>query len=262
MNGWFNKDLMLKNITYMLTEFGKKIGELENEAGVSPGYISRTAKEEKSKPGIDFVVKVAEALNMSVDTLIGIDLSALTPTEKYLISFFEKLKKDTVEDKLEWQTESHDQLNRMKCDMNGYAEHPLFSNETFYEEGETEYPDEVTCVVMTSHSFGVHTSISGDCFNLRLKNGAILYLMDISKSVYRTDDPNAHAKEVWMFKPGGSAQFLCSDEKGSPLAKLVDDLYTIVAEFSKHPKIKSDLKDSIDAFMKDDWADDPEEMPF
>ena len=90
----FNKQLMLDNISFMLKEFGKKIGELEAEAGVSPGYISRTSKDDKAKPGIDFIVKVAEALNTSVDTLLNIDLSGLTPTERYLISFLEKLKSE------------------------------------------------------------------------------------------------------------------------------------------------------------------------
>lgn len=259
----FNKQLMLDNISFMLKEFGKKIGELEAEAGVSPGYISRTTKDGNAKPGIDFIIKAAEALNTSVDTLLNIDLSGLTPTERYLISFIEKLKRDTADDKLEWVRFSADSLNRMDCDMNGYVEHPLFSYETFYEEGEGDYPEEVSRVVFMSHAFDVHTSIKDDCFSLRLKNGAILYLMDFSKSVYRINDPAAFGREIWMYKPAVGAQFMCSNRDNSPLSALVDDLYTVVKEFSKHPKIKKGLQEAIDAFMHDDLEDDDDgELPF
>ena len=263
MSAEFNKQLMLDNISFMLREFGKKIGELEAEAGVSPGYISRTSKDDKAKPGIDFIVKVAEALNTSVDTLLNIDLAGLTPTERYLISFIEKLKRDTAEDKLDWVRSSADSLNRMECDMNGYVDHPLFSYERFMEEGEGDYPDEVERVVFTSHAFDVHTYITGDCFSLRLKNGAILYLMDFSKSVFRTNDPDAYAREIWMYKPQVGAQYMCSNRDSSPLAALVDDLYAVVKEFSKHPKIKRGLQEAIDAFMRDDLEDDDDgELPF
>lgn len=260
----FNKQLMLDNISYMLKAYGKKIGELESEAGVSPGYISRTSKDDKAKPGIDFIVKVAEALNTSVDTLLNINLSGLTPTERYLISFLEKLKRDTANDKLEWIRSSADSLNRMECDMNGCVDHPLFSYETFMEESEDDYPEEVSRVVFTSHTFDVHTFITGDCFSLRLKNGAILYLMDFSKSVHRINDSDAYAREMWMYKPCVGAQYMCSNHDNSPLAALVDDLYSVVKEFSRHPKIKKGLQEAIDAFMRDDLEDDIDDglLPF
>ncbi len=263
MSKEFNKQLMLDNISFLLKELGKKIGELETESGVSPGYISRTSKDGNAKPGIDFIVKVAESLNTSVDTLLNVDLAELTPTERYLISFIEKLKRDTISDKLIWMRESADSLNRMEPNYNGYVEHPLFSEETFMEEGEGDYPDEVTRVVFTSRAFDVHTYITGDCYNLRLKNGAVLYLMDFSKSVHRINDPTAYAKEMWMFKPQVGAQYMCSNRGNSPLAALVDELYTVIKEFSKHPKINKDLQDVIDAYMRDDLEDDEEDdLPF
>lgn len=263
MNKSFSKKLMLDNISVLLNESGKKVGELENEAGVSAGYISRIAKDSAGKPGIEFIMNVAEALKVSIDTLLYIDLTGLTPTERYLISFLEKLKKDTSEDKLEWNRTSADSLNRMEQNYNGDVDHPLFSYETFMEEGEGDYPDEVSRVVFTSHTFDVHTYITGDCFSLRLKNGAVLYLMDISKSVHRVNDPNAYAKEVWMYKPQVGRQYMCCNCDKSPLSALVDDLYAVVKEFSKHPKIVKGLQDAIDAFMRDDLEDDYDDgLPF
>lgn len=257
MSKEFNKNIMFDNITFMLKERGKKIGELESEAGVSPGYISRTSKEGNTKPGIDFIMKAAEALNVSVDTLLWVDMSRLTPTERYLISFLEKLTKDTLDDKLAWQTETAGYLNhRLETDMNGYCEHPLFSIETFDEPGETEYLDEVTRIVFTSRSYDVHTCIAEDCYNLRMKNGTVLYLMSISKSVYKTGDPDAHAKEIWMCPRCGSNKFLCSTRDVSEIAILIENLYSVVSESAKHPKVEQDIKAVIDAFMNDDVGDD------
>jgi transcriptional regulator with XRE-family HTH domain len=258
----FNKQLMLDNISYLLKESGKKIGELETEAGVSPGYISRISKEGNTKPGIEFIMNVADSLKISIDTLLNVDLSEMTPNERYLLSFLEKLNRDTLGDKLDWNSESADRLNRSETDINGNPNHPLLSFETFYEEGETEYPDEVSRVVFVSKSFECKTSIHDDCFNLRLKNGSILYLMNISKSVYKINDPDAFAKEIWMHTPDAGSHFLCSNNVISPLANLVDELYSTVSERMKHPRIKRELQYVIDAFMKDDMSDDDDSIPF
>lgn len=258
----FNKQQLIDNINYLLKESNMKIGELESEAGVSIGYISRITKESSIKPGIDFIINAAHSLNVSVDTLLNVPLSETTPTERYLISFLEKLKRSTADDDLNWVRESPDSLNRMETDINGYALHPLFSYETFMEQGEMEYPEEVSRVVFTSHSFGVHTYICGDCFNLRMKNSSYIYLMNISKSVHRTGDASAYAKEVWMHSPGSGTSFLCSTKSNDIFSTVINDLYATVLEFSKHPKVNKNLQHVIDAFMNDDDLSDDDDLPF
>ena len=151
MNNEFNKKQMFENISYALKLFGKRIGELESETGVSTGYISRTSKDDGAKPGIDFIVKAADALNMSVDTLLNVNLSGLTETERYVINFLDKLNTDTNKGKLEWIARSEHDYNKLEADINGCVDHPLFSFESFYEEGDTEYPDCVERVVFISH---------------------------------------------------------------------------------------------------------------
>lgn len=262
----FNKKMLFDNISYLIKKREMKIGELESEAGVSPGYISRTSKDGGAKPGIDFIMKAATALNVSVDTLLRVDLASLTSTEQYLISFLEKLVADTMNDKLDWNRESAEALNyRLETDMNGNCDHPLFSQEKFLEQGETEYPDEVIRTVFISKAFDVHTYIQGDCFNLRMKNGAYLFLMDISNNTYREGDSAAFAKEIWMCPAKGPVkQFLCSTKDISEISALINELYQAVSENAKHPKVSKEVKDAIDAFMRDDLEDDDDyvEMPF
>ena len=70
-----------------------KIGQIEKEAGIRLGYMSRLEKDgNTSEPSMEFVVTAAKLLKVSVDTLISVDLTGLTPTEQYITSFFDKFK--------------------------------------------------------------------------------------------------------------------------------------------------------------------------
>lgn len=252
MDKEFNKEIMFANISFLLEKHGKKIGELESEAGVSTGYISRTNKDSSTKPGIDFIINVADALKISIDTLINIDLSELTPTELYLISFFEKLKKDTLDDKLEWNKESADFFNRQDANTNGYADHPMLNLETFYPEGEDGYPSREDRVIIVSETYDKDTFMYGDCFHLNMKDGAKLYITNVGGDTYDSNGINEPVIEVWMYEPNLDKQFLSSSQKESKLSILVDDLYQTIVEFSKHPKIKAEMRSVIDAYIKND----------
>ena len=140
----------------------------------------------------------------------------------------------------------------------------MFAEQTFYEETECEYPEEVTRIVFNSKTFGPHTCISGDCFNLRLKNGTTLYLMDIEKSVHRTGDTSAYAKEAWMYMPYKWCQLLVGTQDNTPVAPLLERLFTTVKEHMEHPKINNEVMLAIDSFMDDDLSDDIDDdsIPF
>lgn len=260
----FNKALCFSNIRELLRQKPNvKIGQIEKEAGIRLGYMSRLEKEgNTSEPSMEFIVTAAKLLKVSIDTLISVDLTGLTPTEQYIISFFDKLKADTLQDRLDWNRESAFNLNRIEPDYNGVIYHPLFAEETFYEETECEYPEEVTRIVFNSKTFGPHTCINGDCFNLRLKNGTTLYLMDIEKSVHRINDPFAFAVEAWMYVPHRGSQLLVASQDDTPVAPLLETLFSVVKERMEHPKVNNDVMYAIDSYMKDDMADDAEDTPF
>lgn len=259
MNAEFNKKRMLDNIGFLLNCRGKKVGELETEAGVSPGYISRTSKDEKAKPGIDFVVKVADVLGVSIDTLLNVDLSAETPTEKYLRDFVAKLKKDTVEDKLVWKRETAEKLNRLQSDCDSYIPHQLFSDETYHEEIAPGHYREMTKSVFLSNAFGGDTRVNGNCFELELEPGTFLYVMNACHSL----DAKKTVREIWLHKRFSGAHFLCTSDESSVLSAVVQDLYVTLEEFAKHPKIQSDVKGVIDAFMRNGLIEElDEDLPF
>ena len=260
----FNKTICFSNIRELLKDNSDvKIGQIEKEAGIRLGYMSRLEKgDNAAEPSVEFIVTAAKLLNVSVDTLISMDLANLTSTEKYLVSFIEKLKSDTIQEKIYWNVETQFDLDRQLVDCNGESTHPLFSLETYYRQSECEYPDEVTDNVYVSKTFGPNTSINGDCYNLRLKNGSTFYLMNIVKDVHRVGDNSAFVKEAVMYVPRGRTQVLATTQDDYPIGHLLEELYSTVKDRMKHPQVNNDVMSAIDAFMKDDLEDDPEELPF
>lgn len=256
----FNSKTLFNNISYLASQQGKKIGELEAAAGVSTGYISRT-KEGNFKPGIEVVLNIANELNVSVDTLLNSNLSELTPTEQYLKNLLERLISDTTNDRLDWNVETADSLNYIQPDENGNTGHPLFSVKTFMVPTEVEYPEEVTRPVFESRTFGVNTHINDDCFCLQLNNDTFLYLMNIGLNGGRTNSPNSYAKELWISN-NIEQQELCSNRGTETISPLVDELYTVVVESSKHPKIKHGLKSALDSYLEDGIDEDSKGLPF
>lgn len=266
----FDKKVCFSNIRELLSKNNDvKIGQIEREAGVRLGYMSRLEKEgNTAEPSMEFIVSAAKLLHVSIDTLISVNLTDLTPTEQYIAKFFDKLKEDTLSDKLDWVRENAVALNNLASPKFGGIVHPLFDEETFYEENGSDYPDGVIRMVFNSKSFGSSTVISDDCFNLRLKNGTTLYLMDIKNGDTSVGFSLPCAKEAWIYVPSKGCQLLVAPQDEPSLVSLLEALFTTVTERMKHPKLNKDVMYAIDAFMNGDLEDDvvgvvsDDEIPF
>ena len=59
-------------------------------------------------------------------------------------------------------------------------------------------------------------------------------------------------------------QYLCGTQNDQFLSGLLTDLYNTVNEALRHPKLSNSFRNAIDAFMKDDIADDSsaDDYPF
>ena len=260
----FNKSICFSNIRELLKEnTNVKIGQIEREAGIRLGYMSRLEKEDNTaEPSMEFIVTAAKLLNVSIDTLITYDIAELTPSERYLLNFIEKLKVDTLKDKLNWVSETKLELERHETDFNGKSTHPLLTLEDFYVPSDCEYPEKVTENIYVSKTYELATIINDDSYSLRLKNGATLFLMNVKKRSRYTVNNSKEVVEAVMFVPNGRTQVIATTNDEYPVSKLLDDLYKTVKEHLKHPQVNKDAMYAIDAFMKDDLTDDPEELPF
>lgn len=256
----FDKTICFSNIRELLKrDPNVKIGQIEKEAGIRLGYLSRLEKETNTaEPSMEFIVTAAKLLDVSIDTLVSINLSGLTPHEQYLVKFFDKLKANTIADKLDWKTERPDVLKDVYI-FQGESEHPLFNPiGSSYTEGSR--------CIFQSKSFGDNTLIRDDCYNLRLKNGTTLYLMNIEKAACKANDPDANAIEAWIWVPYKSVSVLFTSRDASPIAHILEDLYRTVRSQMDHPRINKDAMYAIEAFMKDDLEDDKtndeDDIPF
>ncbi len=257
----YDRSVMLSNISLLAKRQHKRIGDIETKSGVSTGYFSRLNREDnQASPSIETVCAIANALDVTVDDLVSIDFSKLNPTQEYLISFINKMIKDTQEDRIFWKREEAYDLNRLEPDYDGDVSHPLFFYETYKElneDGEDE--EETSRVCFKSAAYGYRTEVWGNCFNVRLKNDVYIYVMfvgpmgcDDSERKYNED------VELWTYNGNNREQQCICNSMGQTLyTKKLEKLYREIQASDSRPKIPKSLQYVIDAYMNDDLDDDP-----
>lgn len=257
----FNKELMLKNINYLIDSRNLKVGELENRAGVSVGYISRITKDENAKPGIDFIVNIAKELKISVDTLLGIDLAKIDDNTRFSIELINKLASDTKENKLEWIVEDKEELN------NPYENeiHPsLFTEEfvTRYDKNQLMY--NATDLFFPSRSYGIYTEIYDNCYNTKIDDNSTLYIMNINKAFSSVASDNAI--EIWISinkKENIKNEFICSTfDANSELVKKIKELYKEVEVYIKNPRMDDEVKAILESYINKGEAENLDDINF
>ena len=251
----FNKKLCFSNIRSLLANNDNvKIGQIEKSAGLRAGYMSRLEKDDnQSEPAIEFVVTAAKSLNVSLDLLISVDLSAQTEADMYLLRLLDKLKLDTINNRLKWELEPVNVLNGFEpADIDERPPHNLFVDSVIDEEGTI-----TRRFVFNSNAFGKHTIITDNCYNLRLKNGKYLYLMNVGDKSYLLNDKSAKAREIWICGHNDVPQYVVGNRESETLSLAVDKLFDVVQSRITRPRLTDDAIHSLDAFMNDDLTDDP-----
>ncbi|MBP3722061.1 MAG: hypothetical protein J6I62_02245, partial [Selenomonadaceae bacterium] len=161
-----------------------------------------------------------------------------------------KLISDTNDDKLFWELETKESLERI--DMGGKIKHSLFTLpiETDKKKFGSAQP------TFLSKNFQWFTAIAGNCYKLQLKNGSNLFLMKICNTPIMTSSPRNSTIEIWITMKNKKAEFISDTMGENVTSRLTEILYTAVNENAKHPKIDKGIRYIIDAFMEDDWDDD------
>lgn len=249
----FDKKVCFSNIRELIKHNSNvRIGQIENEAGLRAGYMSRLEKDNNmTEPSLEFVVTAARMLNVSIDTMVSIDITKLTDTEKYLSNFFDKIIQDTLSGKIKWNKEKAEELNNMEylidCDM----KNPLFElEENYIIDGVNSYPDKTLKPIFRSHNFESSTCIKEDCFNFQMEDGMWVYIMSIV-GLHQTSDMNREtAREIWMWSESSGKKYLLSNRDESPIATEVDRVFETIKERVSRPLISEDIIDSINRFMR------------
>lgn len=248
MNKEFNKEIMLNNIYYLLKEKSIKIGDFEENSGVSVGYLSRLGKDEKSKPSVETVMKMAYYLHVSVDMLVTFDLTGLTATEDYLIKFFQRLKEETMHNAVNWQKESAIGLNQLTDTLSESVSHPLYEYIDITESQDSGTIQTVRKAIFKSHNYDIQTRINNDCYNCEFCDNYSLYIMNVCG----TGRSGFLILEAWVVTPSRDKEFLCSIGGNPILDASMRELYMAISESMKHPKLNCYIKGAIDDFMKNE----------
>ena len=101
-----NKKRIGENINALAKYYGFKIKDLEEEAGVSQGYISRlSGKNSKdSNPVIDLLMVASEKFRVTIDSLIYLDFVKITDPAKMKVQcFVEAMLSLTDKGQLIWE---------------------------------------------------------------------------------------------------------------------------------------------------------------
>lgn len=236
----FNNKLLFDNITYLIKKQNKKIGEVEQSANVSPGYISRTSKEPNAKPSIDFVINISNILNVSIDYLLKTDISKVTATETYLLDFINKINSDSINDKVMWEKVS--KFNPKNSEI----------EEHFYQNKEIDkdLKNSKDGIAFYSNTYGKQTILKNDYYKLELSKNKILYVIKVENKLLNSKQQIDSAIEMWIGSEYNGFKFLCGTKTGKNMKSAIENLYMSIEENLNHPRIESDLKDFIDSYME------------
>ena len=268
----FNRERCLNNVDMLLVQKNKKLGELETNSGNRPGYLSRMKSgKSNSDPSIEFLMTASDELEVPLDLLVASNLADLTPTERFMLEFMQRLISDTNNDKLEWARETLLELENIEVtyDLSGHPEasHPL------YGIGEEK-------TNLESNEFAVYNSLFfKDCgvkpcgngyYTTLVPNDQKIYIMECAKGDDRITWREKQFFEIYMvqydIRGNAITKKICNTlEASSPLVATIDSLIKAIIVSISHVHIDDSVRSAIDAYMNrdkfGDWESN-EELPF
>lgn len=249
----FNKNRIIENIYFLAKEKGLKMGDIEKNAGVSPGYLSRINKSDSTSiPGIDLMYYIAQQLGVSVDTLLEAHYEQLTKADKYALDFIQKVIDDTREEKLDWEQLS---TSQMQTDIELVHMYAVFEYEEYLEYDPTSI-DMTTmckrpCFVSKFYEEGI-TKVVGNGYIAEMMHfDARIYLMTIEHE--DTKEQRVRAYELYVEMEDGSVEGICNSSMvNHEISMLMGQLYETLEELYSHVKLSKGVKNLLDMYMQEE----------
>ncbi len=131
---------LLDNISFLLKKYDMKNYELEEKLGVSRGYLSRMGRQISGNDfTTSFVVNLSSIFNISIDTLLFVDLSQQDEDELYIISFIDNLKQKTESSAYIWKRYDPRMIKDI-MDGKTYAAFPMLDVHPDCQDDYDSYP--------------------------------------------------------------------------------------------------------------------------
>ncbi len=282
----FNRQKLAENIMALMKQKKLKIGEVEQQIGISTGYLSKMLKKDTdAAPSTDIIWKLAKVLGVSTDMLIEGDFTKVMDNIHYLANFFTKLKIMTDGNELEWKSIPISKIN--ECLLRGEPIYPIILEHPQSKE-EIEIPslpifrmgNEVSLSGYGQYHIGTKgiavdaAWITGSGFYTRFNQKTDVYIFPMGCSFTVDEDGNSVDTEYYDVYFG--LQFPPDDFDGSytlqeeeyhygyeqvcstftnealPLQTVIQTLYQSIAAHEYDLRITSNVRHYIDTFMNPD----------
>lgn len=245
----FDRKQLIDNIYRFAKEKDIKIGALEQEAGVSAGYLSRLLKDDtKGSFGVDLLCSAAEQLGKTLDALVYSSTGELSDNEKKIIDFFDKLTLSTENYSLEWSM-----MPAMIQDPTYLFTHQLFREVDCTAEdpdGNFHYYEEME---YCSHFLDRgDIKIDGNCFHVLFDKFAMteIYIMNVSFYDNKTFDRKNGILEVYFLTRDKVEPIACTEYVCDQVDAAIHRLYDSIEAARSHLSLKSNSISAIDRFLK------------
>jgi transcriptional regulator with XRE-family HTH domain len=257
--------VIMSNIYSLAKDKGVKIGDLEKAANVSSGYLSRLNKDDnKSLPGVEVVYAIAQKLGVSVESILTADYAGMTGSERYILSFFEKMIRDTNDEAVIWgedhtidkigkpdyDNEEPPLLKSVRAGLDEVSGYPVYEFE--YSSGfESKDIDDVVLQGISYQAWLPHTN-------------ARVYLMNVQVITINEDgDHEDEALESYIYSNGKITPLCSTFNTRAEIATTMRKLYKTIKEINTHVHLTQDMRSVLDNYMEDkDPSDNDFDVPF
>lgn len=289
MNLEFSRQKLAENIMALIQQKKLRIGEVEQQIGISTGYLTKMLKKETdSAPSTDIIWRLSKVLGVSTDMLIEGDFSKATDNLQYMRKFLYRLQSLTDTNELEWDKISISDVNEALRSESPSLPIIVTMDKATNAEAKTTYyqGNEVSASIHGKnkiHSVGVDAEpawVTNSGFMTNLGNGTDVYIFPMCCSVRVDEEGNYEDVDYfdiyfgsWRIPDGYENCDNVPDEAyvrhfepvcntfntAQDLSGEVTALYQSILRHEYDLKISSSVRDTIARFLS---PDDPDYLPF
>lgn len=244
----YDRSRVIRNIYGLAKEQNIRIGDLEQEAGVSVGYLSRLMKDEsKGSFSVELLCTLAEKLGSTLDGLVFNDKDELTDNETYFLDFLEKIILDTEKYELEWAM-----LDPIIKDASIIIKHPLFR--VVNEDEEDAYGNMHHKRYMQYESRFIDEGtpfIDRSAFRVRIddEHGVDLQIFNIGINYETAHKDERDVIEMYFIKSSQIEPIACSVLVGTQLSDKMHSLYDCIKNARSHLSINDNTRQIMSQYL-------------
>ena len=289
MNLEFSRQKLAENIMALIQQKKLRLGEVEQQIGISTGYLTKMLKKETdSAPSTDIIWRLSKVLGVSTDMLIEGDFSKATDNLQYMRKFLYRLQSLTDTNELEWDRISISDVNEALRSKSPSLPIIVTMDKATNAEAKTTYyqGNEVSASIHGKnkiHSVGVDAEpawVTNSGFMTNLGNGTDVYIFPMCCSVRVDEEGNYEDVDYfdiyfgsWRIPDGYENCDNVPDEAyvrhfepvcntfntAQNLSGEVAALYQSILRHDYDLKISSSVRNTIARFLS---PDDPDYLPF